>query len=427
MNGEARQDSVRSFSSALEECMSESPRPSRPIAVAIVALVCFNFASYVCNGLPLAVLPGYVLKELDFSSVLVGVVIGTQYIVSLLSRPLAGNVADRFGAKTAVLCGLTGLVVTGGLTGLAVLLSNAPALSLCLLLAARAVQGASAALISTPCCTWAIGLHGTSQATRVMSWNGIASYGGTAVGAPVGVLVHQHFGMAGIGLSMAVLGLTALGYALTKQAAPLVPGKRLPFGNIFFSVLPNGLALACSSVGFGSLTAFVALYFDRLGWANAAYCLTGFGIAFIVARLSTPNVVPRFGGYRVVSACMAIQTVGLLLIWLAPVPAVAVLGAMLTGLGVSWVYPGLGVETLARTPEASRTSALSTLSLFFDLAVGMAGPLMGLVATGLGFPSVFLVSAMLSSLGLICVLRMHRRHLHERSLPPAQTANRPAA
>ena len=102
------------------------------------------------------------------------------------------------------------------------------------------------------------------------------------------------------------------------------------------------LAIACGSVGFGSLTAFVALYFDSRGWNNAAYCLSAFGIAFICARLASPNALPRFGGYRVVALCLTVQTLGLLLVWLAPTPLVAILGSALTGLGCPGSIRGWG-------------------------------------------------------------------------------------
>ncbi|MNF84295.1 major facilitator superfamily transporter [compost metagenome] len=242
-----------------------------------------------------------------------------------------------------------------------------------------------------------------------MSWNGIAAYGGTAIGAPLGVLIRDHLGLAGIGISITLLGFLSLLFAQTRRPAPLLSGVRLPFRSVFLAVLPNGLAVACSSVGFGSLTAFIALYFDNLGWANAAYCLSAFGVAFIFARLASPSALSRFGGYPVVAACMAVQTLGLLLVWLAPSPLVAILGSALTGLGVSWVYPGLAVETLARTPQANRNSALSTLSLFFDLAVGLAGPLMGLAVSGFGLAQVFLCSALLSAVGLLLVLNLQRQ------------------
>jgi MFS family permease len=395
--------------------MNDSSKPAFLINLSIIALVCFNFASYVCNGLPLAVLPGYVLNDLGYSSVIAGIVIGVQYMATLLSRPLAGSVADRLGAKRSVIYGLGGLAASGVLTAAAIFLHGAPWLSLGALLLGRLIQGMSSAMISTPCCTWAIGLHGTPHTARVMSWNGIAAYGGTAVGAPLGVLVRDHLGLIGIGLGIALIGIGALAYASTKRPAPLLPGVRLPFRHVFIAVMPNGIAMACSSAGFGSLTAFIALYFDSLGWSNAAYCLTGFGAAFILARLVTPNVVPRFGGYRVVSVCLFVQSLGLLLVWLAPSPGLVILGASLTGLGVSWVYPGLAVETLARTPAANRNSALSALSLFFDLAVGMAGPVMGFIASGFGFAEVFLCSGLLSIAGFVLVLCLLR---HSRSVVP---------
>ncbi|TWC40185.1 putative MFS family arabinose efflux permease [Pseudomonas sp. SJZ079] len=388
---------------------------SLPVGLSIVSIVCFNFASYVGNGLPLAVLPGHVLNTLGFGTTMAGLVIGLQYLTTLLSRPLAGQLADRFGAKRTVMTGLAILTVSGLLTALAIVLPAAPWVGLTLLMAGRVLQGISSALISTPSCTWAIGLHGPLRTAQVMSWNGIAAYGGTAIGAPLGVLVRDHLGLAGIGIGITLLGFLPLLFAQTRRPAPLLPGVRLPFRSVFMAVLPNGLAVACSSAGFGSLTAFVALYFDSLGWENAAYCLSAFGVAFIFARLASPSALPRFGGYRVVTICMAVQTFGLLLVWLAPSPLVAILGSALTGLGVSWVYPGLAVETLARTPEANRNSALSTLSLFFDLAVGLAGPVMGLVVSGFGLAQVFFCSALLSAIGWVLVLSLHWRQPAARS------------
>ena len=374
----------------------------------IILIVSFNFAAYVCNGLPLAVLPGYVLNDLNLSPVIAGLVIGVQYMAALLSRPLGGHLADRWGSKRVVLYGLTGLVLSGALTTLAIFLHNQLWLGTGILLAGRVVLGMSTSLISTPCCTWAIGLYGTKNTARVMSWNGIAAYGGTALGAPLGVLVRNGMHLSSIGLCTTLLGIFTLVFALTRPAAPIQSGTRHPFHHVFLTVMPNGIAMACSSVGFGGLTAFIALYFDSLGWTNAAYCLSSFGVAFIIARLVSPNLLPRFGGYRVVAVCMLIQSLGLLLIWRAHSPEMVMVGAGLTGIGVSWVYPGLGVETLASTPPANRGAALSALSLFFDLAVGLAGPLMGLIASGFGYAEVFLVSGLLGIAGFLLVMHLHR-------------------
>jgi hypothetical protein len=121
-----------------------------------------------------------------------------------------------------------------------------------------------------------------------MSWNGIAAYDGTAVGAPFGMLPGYSLGIVSVGLCTVLLGLTFLLLALGKRLAPLIAGARMAFHRVLFTVMPNGLVLVCSSVGFGGLTAFVALYFDSLGWDYAAWCLSasglGSGLGFILAR-----------------------------------------------------------------------------------------------------------------------------------------------
>jgi MFS family permease len=384
---------------------------TRPSHGLILSIIGFNFISYVCNGLPLAVLPGYVLDDLGLTSIFAGMVISVQYLGTLLARPLAGGVADRFGAKYAVVSGFCGLTLSGMLTALAIVLHAHPWLFIPLLLTGRVVLGISTAMISTPCCTWAIGLCGSPRTAQVMSWNGIAAYGGTAVGAPLGVLLRSSFGVASVGLCTALLGFVFLLVALGRRPAPLVAGTRLAFHRVLFSVMPNGLVLVCSSVGFGGLTAFVALYFDSRDWGHAAYCLSGFGAGFIMARLTSPGILQRFRGYKVVGGCLLVQTLGMLLIWLAPSPALAIAGGVLTGIGVSWVYPGLGVETLASTPAVNRNSALSALSLFFDIAVGLAGPLMGLIASGFGYGAIFLCAAMMSTGGFVAVLCLCRQRV----------------
>nr|WP_165678415.1 hypothetical protein [Pseudomonas otitidis] len=83
-----------------------SVEQSASITLQIVSIVFFTFISFLCIGLPLAVLPGYVHNDLGYGSVLAGVVISTQYAATLLSRPFSGAVADRRGAKHAVLLGL---------------------------------------------------------------------------------------------------------------------------------------------------------------------------------------------------------------------------------------------------------------------------------------------------------------------------------
>ena len=136
---------------------------------------------------------------------------------------------------------------------------------------------------------------------------------------------------------------------------------------------------------------------------------------FVGARLLFSGCINRFGGFNVAVACLLLESVGLFLLWQAPSPAFALLGSALTGAGLSLVYPALGVEAVLRIPASSRSSALGAYALFFDLALGIAGPLMGAIAAQAGYAAIFLVAALLAIAGFaVCLwLLRHTRQRHE--------------
>ena len=56
------------------------------VTLQIVSIVFYTFVAFLCIGLPIAVLPGYVHDQLGFSAVIAGLTIGSQYLATLLSR-----------------------------------------------------------------------------------------------------------------------------------------------------------------------------------------------------------------------------------------------------------------------------------------------------------------------------------------------------
>ncbi len=394
-----------------------SPALSDRAATArIVPVVFFTFVCYLIIGLPLPVLPGFVQSQLGLGSVLAGAAVSVQYAATLFSRAHAGRFSDTLGPKRTVGIGLLACGVSGALLAAAVACRAWPAVSLCVLVASRLALGFGESCVGTGAILWGIGRVGATHNARVISWNGIATYGALAIGAPVGATLAYSLGPWALGAT--TIALAAFGYWLARRldAVPLVHGERMGYASVFVRVLPHGVGLALGTAGFGSIATFIALYYAARGWPHAALALTLFGSFFVGARLLFANAIRSYGGFRVALVSFMFECAGLLTLWLAPTPAAALVGAAVTGFGFALVFPSLGVEAVELVPPASRGAALAAYSVFFDLSLGIMGPLAGYVASEFGYPSVFLVAAIAAAAAALLSVSLYLRQT--RSRPP---------
>jgi MFS family permease len=401
--------------------MSASSSPAPGVSGAsttwrIVSVVFFTFVCYLIIGLPLPVLPGFVNRELGFGSVLAGATISLQYVATLASRARAGRSADTRGAQRTVLTGLAACGASGVLLLVSVACSRWPVLSLAILALARLVLGFGESYVGTAAILWGIGRVGPAQSARVMSWNGIANYGAVAIGAPTGAALAHAFGPWTLGA--VTIALAAIGYNLASRTAPvpLVHGEQMSYASVFVRILPHGMGLALGTTGFGVIATFIALYYAARGWHNAALALTLFGVMFVGSRLIFANAIKTHGGFRVAVASLSVavasltvECAGLVLLWLAQAPHAALVGAGLTGFGFALVFPSLGIEAVGLVPAASRGAALSAYSVFFDVSLGVMGPLAGYIAGEFGYASVFLLAALSAATAAIVAASLYLR------------------
>jgi MFS family permease len=350
------------------------------------------FAAFLVIGLAMPVLPLHVHDELGLGTFVVGLVAGSQFAAALLTRPWAGNFSDRRGAKRAVVTGL----VLGGTAGLLYLVSLAPtdpAAAGAILVTGRLLLGAAESIIITGAVSWGMVLVGPANTGRIIAWVGAAMFAAFAAGAPIGAALYAVHGFVAIGIATALAPLAAILLVLPLRAVPPAAQERPSFLRALGAVWQPGAGSALSSVGFGALTAFVTLLFALHGWSHGWLPYTVFAGVFILARLLLGHLPDRIGGAKVALVCLLVEAAGLALIWRADAAPIALLGAGLTGLGYSLVYPGLGLEAVSRVPAESRGLAMGAYTAFLDLALGTSGPLLGLVAAAAGLEAAFLCSA----------------------------------
>lgn len=118
---------------------SRSPAAATSVVGALLPIVAVVFTAYLVVGLAMPVLPLHVHQGLGLGTFVVGLVAGSQFAASLISRFWAGHRADSRGAKHAVVTGLVVAVLAGLLYLLSLRCIGEPDMSVTILLLGRAM------------------------------------------------------------------------------------------------------------------------------------------------------------------------------------------------------------------------------------------------------------------------------------------------
>ncbi len=365
------------------------------------------FLSYLCIGMSLPVTSVYVTRRLGLGNAFAGLAVGIAFASTILTRGMAGRMADHQGSRRCMVRGLRVYAVAG----LVCAASGWPGLptpaSYGALILGRLLLGVGESFTLVGVVAWCCGIM-PRRTGRVFALIGMGAYGAFAVGSPIGVALYDRAGFVGVMGACALVPLIGLAMVLPVAAVAVRVGERTPFWRIVGRIRGPGLALCLAGIGSAAIGAFMPLLFLQRGWPHVGLGLTAFGGAFVLARILFGHLPDRVGGIRVAIASTAVEAIGQCLLWTASSPAMAFAGAFLTGLGCSLMFPAMGMEVVRRIPPHLRGTATGGLAAFQDLAFGITGPATGVLADRFGYAVVFLVGGLAASLGLAVVLAIAR-------------------
>src|SRR5207248_504131 len=115
---------------------------SKGAVTALLPIMGVVFSAFLIIGMAMPVLPLHVHQNLGLSTFVVGLVAGSQFAASLVSRVWAGRHADSHGAKQAVIAGLLACAAAGLLYLVSLRFVSSPESSVAILLLGRGVLGA---------------------------------------------------------------------------------------------------------------------------------------------------------------------------------------------------------------------------------------------------------------------------------------------
>ncbi|WP_168194363.1 MFS transporter [Formicincola oecophyllae] len=439
--------------------MSEETKPVSPTRT-VLPVVMFNLLVYFVIGLPNAVIGAlFVGETLGYDTAMVGTTITLQYLGTLSTRLVAGQLVDKHGPKPILKWGMFACTIAGLLMILAALIAQfhgvidpttrehvlfgiAPdghhthgfwcQIALGVAWLSRLFIGWAESWTATSVTTWNMRRVGPKHTSVAISWNGVTSYGGMTLGAMLGkalanmALGHGMVGLCPVGVLstlLAVGGLTALILPIpVYKAIPPLPRKGAPmsFFKALRKVFPFGTGLAAGSVGFGTIIGFLAPYLDSNKWSSVyGWSMGAFAIIFIAVRMIWSDEIDRRGGMPV--AVLSLLTEGLAALTflvsaymnlhgIAGAPYVVILGAALMGAGFSLLFPSLGTMAVKTAGPEYSGILLAAYSIFTDATIFVTGPSLGSVKDifgrllgnqELGWICLFALGAFICFLGIV--------------------------
>jgi len=366
-----------------------------------------QFLGYAPHFMLTPTFPLYV-THLGGSPFVVGLVLASFAVTSVLLRPLIGYWADHWNEVGVLVSGLLfqsasillclipvveATMLANGLRGIAWAGLNTGGYSLLALTAPRARRGEAS------------GYYSGVQGSATILFPAVALW---LIDAPLGGFGAVFVVAAALAVIGAGAGLVLARYAPHAAHAPQPdsPGSwRVEiFSFLERDVLLPSALLFCLNLSVPAATSFLVLYAREIGIGNLGWYFVVSGATSLLSRPLLGRASDRIGRGRSLAAAFALQVVALSLL---------VTASGLTGLLISGVLYMLGAAiggstilalAVERANPQRRGRAMATFSVAFPLSAGVGALLTGGAVEIAGYFWMYLIVAGLLTSGLVLTL-----------------------
>ena len=371
---------------------SPTVRPTllTPRFVALVSGVTLYFLGL---NMTLSVLPLFVEGDLGGTDAQVGIAVSSFGLAAACIRPIIGPLGDRHGRQRLI---VSGAIVAGLAT-----VATATATSLGLVIAFRALAGLGEAAVFVGAASAAQDLATDERRGEAASYFSLAIYSSLFLGPPLGEWISETFGTDTAWVLAGGLAVVAASTGIVAPGAPAEPPPK-PERRVLLhrAALRPGAVLFLGLLGYTGFLAFAALHAEEVGIANTGTVFTVFALVIIFLRIFAAKLPDQLGPIRTSRISLSCGAIGLavLAVWTEPVGVYV--GAAILAVAQSFLFPALFALVVDDAPDAERSHAISTLSMFFDLAFGLGGPVIGLVSDTFDRSTAFAASAGIATFAL---------------------------
>jgi MFS family permease len=369
----------------------------------LILLCAFMF--FVGVGMTLPLMSVFVQDDLGGTDVEIGLVVAIQAVAAILVRPWINPRIGRFGAVRVIFVG----AVIGAVS--LSLMTFAP--NVMVLIGLRLILGGAQAAMFiamlTTIMSW-VSEWRRAEATSVFS---VAPYIGLAIGPVVGQMVYTSSGFTAAFITAGVIALIGALPIVALRKVPINIGasdaddpNEAPPPKFYLPALLPGTVLALGIVGMVGMSAFLPLYAPQLGTSQVQWMFFFYAAIVLSVRLFGRRIPDRVGPRKTGIWATIFIAVGLVIMAVTPSWPGIYVAIVPLAVGIALQYPGLMALVLSDVNDRMRPVAISTFTMFFDIAQGLGGLVVGLAAAFGGYRAVFGFGAACSAAGLVVLVAL---------------------
>lgn len=342
-----------------------------------------------------AVLPLFVVQELNGAQSQVGMIMGAFAVSAVLSRPGSGRIVDVWSRKTGLSLG-------------ALIYCLAPALytqagSVPVMLGLRFFHGIGIAVYTTAGSVMAADLCPPARRGEGMGYYGMAMNLAMTIGPALGAALVGSIGFNGLFWLSSSLALVSLllTQALREKPHPHTHSQAGAERPPLFSraALFPGFIAMCMTMTFGAVVSFLPLFVQAHQLGNPGLFFTVYSIVVVASRPVAGRSADRFGRAAVIIPGMLLLAVAMIILAYATSLWGLLWSAVLQGLGFGCVHPAIMALVVDRSSVRDRGPALATLMGAFDVGVGLSAIGLGQVLEQTNFTVMYLCTAGIALVG----------------------------
>jgi len=352
------------------------------------------------------------IRDLGGSTFAAGLFLAFLTYSSAATAPFTGALADRLGLRRTLI--VSGLAITGFSIGYALLKDHRVMLGLVLF------HGLFWSGLLTASGAYMTGMLPPSRRAEGIGYWGLSSVAAVAIAPSLGFWIYQ-YGWLTLCVVTGVLNLAmaVIAWRLPPERPSPRPAEGHPPASLIeWRVMALSATLMLYSFSYGGITSFAAMYADASGVTPKALYLTVLAVSILVTRPFSGSLADRVGYTRVLVPCLAMISLGLLLLQVGSSRIWHVLSAAVFGAGYGSAYPIFAAYVLQRVHDARRGAAFGAIIAAFDTGIGTGSLVTGWIVQSAGFRPAFAVGAALSALAIPYFFAIRRVLPASPTVPP---------